>query len=108
MREEVKQAIQKDIKGNKVMLYMKGTPEAPQCGFSAQIVKILNHFKVGFGSKDILADEELRQGVKEFSEWPTIPQLYINGQFIGGCDIVTEMAKDGQLEKLLKSSGSPS
>ncbi len=101
LTEEIKQKIEKDIKGNKVMLYMKGTPEAPMCGFSAQVVNILNSYKIPFKSFNILEDEEVRQGIKEYAEWPTIPQLYVNGEFIGGCDITMELHQSGELEKIL-------
>jgi len=101
MDETTKKQIEDDISQNKVMLYMKGTPQEPQCGFSAQVIKILNQTSAKYQTKDILQDEKLRQGVKEFSDWPTIPQLFINGQFVGGCDIITEMAKSGELQKLL-------
>jgi len=98
---QVKTQIEKDIKANKVVLYMKGTPEAPQCGFSAQVIKILNNINVPFHSKDILQDNALREGIKAYSDWPTIPQLYVNGQFVGGCDIITEMAQNGELKKVV-------
>ena len=93
--------IKADITDNKVFLYMKGTPQEPMCGFSAQVIQILNYYEVEYGSKNVLADESLRQGIKEFSDWPTIPQLYIKGEFVGGCDIISEMAQNGELEKLL-------
>jgi len=102
--ESVKAQIEKDISENNIMVYMKGTPEQPQCGFSAQVVQIFNHFGASFASRDVLQDEELRQGIKEFSEWPTIPQAYVKGEFIGGCDILTEMAENGELEKILKQA----
>ncbi len=94
--------IPKDITQNKVMLYMKGTPEQPMCGFSAQVVNILKARKVEFGSRNVLASDELRRSIKEFSDWPTIPQLYVNGRFIGGCDIVTEMNESGELDKIMR------
>ena len=100
-----KQQIEHDITQHKVMLYMKGTPEQPMCGFSAKTVEILRGMGVPFGSKSVLDDENLRQGVKEFSNWPTIPQLYVHGQFVGGCDIVTEMAASGALKELLDREG---
>ena len=99
---ELRSQIEKDIQDNKVMLYMKGTPQSPMCGFSGRVVQILNHFGVTYGSKNILENEALREGIKEFSEWPTIPQLFISGEFIGGCDIVTELAQNGELEKMLE------
>ena len=102
MNEKTKQRIESDIKNNKVMLYMKGTPQEPQCGFSAQVVGVLNKYNVTMKTFNILEDEEIRQGIKEYSEWPTIPQLYVNGEFIGGCDIVTEMHNNGELADILK------
>jgi monothiol glutaredoxin len=99
----LKAEIEKDIRENKVLLYMKGTPAMPQCGFSAQVVAILNKLGVSFASRNIFEREDLRQGMKEFSDWPTFPQLYINGEFIGGCDIVTELAGSGELQQLLKA-----
>ncbi len=101
--ETTKNQIQQDITEHRVMLYMKGTPESPQCGFSAKVTEILQGQGITFGSKDVLADENLRQGIKEFSNWPTIPQLYINGKLVGGCDIVTELDGTGELKKLLES-----
>ena len=98
---DVRERIEKDVKGNKVMLYMKGTPEAPMCGFSAQVVSILKENKVPFKSFNVFDDESIRQGIKEYADWPTIPQLYINGEFIGGCDIVRELNQTGELKKLL-------
>ena len=99
---DTKQQIEKDIKDNKVMLYMKGTPEAPQCGFSAQVVSILKSYNVPIMAKNVLADPDLRQGIKDFTDWPTIPQIFINGEFIGGCDILVEMNQNGELKKLLE------
>ena len=97
-----KEQIEKDIKGNKVMLYMKGTADSPQCGFSAQVVNILKSYSVPFKAQNVLEDPELRQAIKEYSDWPTIPQLYINGEFVGGCDITLELHQNGELAKLLK------
>jgi monothiol glutaredoxin len=97
--------IKTDIQSNDVVLYMKGTPVFPQCGFSAQSVQILNMLGVTFKGVDILADPSLRQGVKDFSNWPTIPQLYIKGEFVGGCDIMREMYQSGELQALLKEKG---
>jgi monothiol glutaredoxin len=102
MSQEAIKKIQSQIDQNKVILYMKGTKEGPQCGFSARVVQILNSYGVPFETVDVLADPEIRQGIKEFSNWPTIPQLYINGKFIGGCDICVEMDESGELEPLLK------
>jgi monothiol glutaredoxin len=94
--------IKKDIAENDVVLFMKGTPMFPQCGFSAAVVQVLSHFGVKFKGVNVLADDNLRQGIKEFTNWPTIPQLYVKGEFVGGCDIVREMAQSGELEQLFK------
>jgi monothiol glutaredoxin len=94
--------IEKQVKETDVMLYMKGTPTRPQCGFSAQVVRVLNAVGVSFSSVNILEYGAIREGVKIFSDWPTLPQLYVKGEFVGGCDIVTSMYNDGELEKLLK------
>ncbi len=94
--------IAQEIASNDVVLYMKGTPVFPQCGFSAAVVQILTQTGVKFKGIDVLADPEVRNGIKEFSNWPTIPQLYINGQFIGGSDIMTDMYQGGELQELLK------
>jgi monothiol glutaredoxin len=94
--------IKNTIENNKVVLYMKGNKDFPQCGFSATVVKILNDHNVDFLDVNVLSDPEIRQGIKEFSDWPTIPQLYINAEFIGGCDIVKEMSQSGELAELLK------
>lgn len=99
--------IQSDIDQNPVMLYMKGTPVFPQCGFSARVVQILSHLDVPFHSANVLEDMELREGIKEFSSWPTIPQLYVKGEFVGGCDIITEMYQSGELDSLLTEKGVP-
>ena len=103
----VAERIRADISANDVVLYMKGTPVFPQCGFSAQTVQILSMLGVKFKGVDILADPSLRQGIKDFSNWPTIPQLYIKGEFIGGCDIVREMLESGELQKTLAEKGVP-
>jgi monothiol glutaredoxin len=95
-------SIKKDIADNDIVLFMKGTPMFPQCGFSAAVVQVLTHLGVKFKGVNVLADGELRQGIKEFSNWPTIPQLYVKGEFIGGCDIVREMAETGELEQLFQ------
>jgi monothiol glutaredoxin len=102
---DISQRIQSDIGANPVMLYMKGTPMFPQCGFSARVIQILTHIGVPFQTANVLEDMELREGVKQFSQWPTIPQLYVKGEFVGGCDIVTEMYQSGELETLLKEQG---
>lgn len=93
------------VSTNDVVLYMKGTPVFPQCGFSAAVVDVLTKAGVKFKAFDVLADDELRQGIKEFANWPTIPQLYVKGEFIGGCDIVREMAASGELKDLLTEKG---
>lgn len=98
----VKERIENDIKKNKVVLYMKGTPEAPQCGFSAQTVQIIQSYNVPFKAVNILEDPEIRQGIKEYANWPTIPQLYINGEFVGGCDITAELHQNGELAQMIK------
>ena len=101
----VTERIQNDITTNPVMLYMKGNAMFPQCGFSARVVQILTHMGVPFQTANVLEDAGLRDGIKEFSSWPTVPQLYVKGEFVGGCDIVTEMYQSGELETLLKDSG---
>ncbi|MFL5284454.1 MAG: Grx4 family monothiol glutaredoxin [Rhodopila sp.] len=107
MADTIAQRIQSDIARNDVFLYMKGTPMFPQCGFSARVVQILSFMEVPFQSANVLEDPELREGIKEFSQWPTIPQLYVKGEFVGGCDIVSEMFQAGELETLLKDKGIP-
>ncbi len=99
------QRIQQDIRDNDVVLYMKGTPVFPQCGFSAAVIQVLSELGVKFKSFDVLTDPSLRQGIKEFSQWPTIPQLYVKGEFIGGCDIVREMFQAGELQQHLQENG---
>ena len=105
MAASIDTRIQGEISANDVMLYMKGTPMFPQCGFSARVIQILTHMGVPFNSANVLEDDELRDGIKSFSQWPTIPQLYVKGEFVGGCDIVTEMFQSGELETLLAESG---
>ncbi len=97
--------IRKEISENEVVLFMKGTPVFPQCGFSAAVVQVLNHLGVKFKGVDVLQDAELRQGIKEFSSWPTIPQLYVKGEFVGGCDIIRDMYQSGELAEHLKGQG---
>ena len=97
--------IRGDITADDVVLYMKGTPVFPQCGFSAMVVQILSHVGVKFTAVDVLADPGLRDGIKAFSEWPTIPQLYVKGEFVGGCDIIREMFEAGELSALLSEKG---
>ena len=98
---EIKEKIKNLINDNQVCLFMKGTPDAPQCGFSMAVSNVLRHLKVDFKGINVLEDENLRQGIKEFSDWPTIPQLYVKKEFIGGCDIVKEMFETGELKKIL-------
>ncbi|QJE73134.1 Grx4 family monothiol glutaredoxin [Aerophototrophica crusticola] len=105
MSNPVFERIQQDIQDNDVVLYMKGTPVFPQCGFSAAVVQVLSHMGVKFKGIDILVDPALRQGIKDFSQWPTIPQLYVKGEFVGGCDIVRDMYETGELQTLLKDKG---
>jgi monothiol glutaredoxin len=102
---DIADRIQSDISSNRVMLYMKGTALFPQCGFSARVVQILSHLNVPFQTANVLEDPELREGIKEFSSWPTIPQLYVDGEFVGGCDIITEMFQSGELESLFAEKG---
>ncbi|MCK5392457.1 MAG: Grx4 family monothiol glutaredoxin [Deltaproteobacteria bacterium] len=92
------------IKGNKVILYMKGNREMPQCGFSARVVQILDSYDIMYETVDVLADPEIRQGIKDYSNWPTIPQLYVDGEFIGGCDICVELFQSGELESIVKKA----
>ena len=101
----VTKRIKQDITSNDVVLYMKGSPVFPQCGFSAAVVQILTMLEIKFKGIDVLADPSLRDGVKQFSEWPTIPQLYVKGEFVGGCDIVREMYEAGELADLLRAKG---
>jgi monothiol glutaredoxin len=100
----IRDKIQQQITGANIVLYMKGSPQMPQCGFSARVTQLLNACGAQFASYDVLADPELRQGLKEFSNWPTFPQLYINGELIGGCDIVTELHQQGELQKLVSAA----
>ncbi len=99
--------IQETVDGNDVVLFMKGTSEMPQCGFSSRVAGVLNFMEVGFQDVNVLADEAVRQGIKDFSDWPTIPQLYVKGEFVGGCDIITEMTLSGELDTLLETNGVP-
>lgn len=105
MSNPVFERIQQDITENPVVLYMKGTPMFPQCGFSAAVVQVLSDLGVKFKGIDVLVDPSLREGIKQFTNWPTIPQLYVKGEFVGGCDIVREMAANGELQSLLKDKG---
>ena len=105
MSEPVAQRIQSEIGNNPVMLYMKGTAMFPQCGFSARVVQILTHMGVPFATANVLEEPGLRDGIKQFSNWPTVPQLYVKGEFVGGCDIVTEMYQSGELATLMAEKG---
>ena len=107
MSDPVADRIQSEITKNRVMLYMKGNAMFPQCGFSARVVQILSHLGVPFQTANVLEDAALRDGIKTFSQWPTIPQLYVDGEFVGGCDIITEMFQSGELETLMKEKGVP-
>jgi monothiol glutaredoxin len=102
---EIKTKIQNLIDENDVCLFMKGSPDSPQCGFSMAVSNILKHLKINFKGVDVLQDQNIRQGIKEFSDWPTIPQLYVRGEFIGGCDIVKEMFEKGELKKIFQDKG---
>ena len=97
--------IRETIAANDVVLYMKGTKMMPQCGFSSRVAGILNFMGVDYADVNVLADPDVRQGIKDFSDWPTIPQLYVKGEFVGGCDIVTEMTLSGELDQLLEAKG---
>ena len=101
--DDVKQKIKGVIESNNIVLFMKGTPAAPECGFSMAVSNILKHLNVKFEGINVLEDNEIRQGIKNYTDWPTIPQLYIKGEFIGGCDIVKEMFEKGELKNLLES-----
>ena len=102
---DVQARIAEDVKNNPVLLYMKGTPVFPQCGFSSVAVQILTHLGVTFEARDVLSDPAIRDGIKTFSNWPTIPQLYVKGEFVGGCDIMKEMYQSGELATFLKEKG---
>ena len=99
--------IESEVKSKPVVLFMKGTPVFPQCGFSARVVQILSHIGVPFKGVNVLEDMEIREGIKAYTNWPTIPQLYVNGEFVGGCDIVMEMFQAGELQSMLKEKGIP-
>ena len=105
MENSVKEKIENLINESEVMLFMKGTPEMPQCGFSAAVVGVLNHLGVNYKTSNVLQDEEIREGIKEYSDWPTIPQLYVKNEFVGGCDIIKEMYESGELKKMLEDKG---
>lgn len=97
--------IDETVKGNNVVLFMKGTKEMPQCGFSSRVAGVLNYMGVDYSDVNVLADEAIRQGIKDYSDWPTIPQLYVKGEFVGGCDIITEMTLSGELDTLFDDNG---
>ena len=105
MDDQIKSLIQNHIDNNEVCLFMKGTPDAPQCGFSMAVTNMLKLLEVNFKSVNVLEDQNIREGIKVFSDWPTIPQLYIKKEFIGGCDIVKEMYESGELKKILDNKG---
>ena len=105
MKDPVQERIEREISGHDVVLFMKGTPVFPQCGFSSLVVQVLSHLGVKFKGIDVLSDPALRQGIKAFSDWPTVPQLYVKGEFVGGCDIVREMFETGELAELLATRG---
>jgi monothiol glutaredoxin len=107
MDSTVQDRIRDQVAEASVVLFMKGTPVFPQCGFSAAVVQILSHMGVKFKGVDVLADPSVREGIKSFSNWPTIPQLYVNGEFVGGCDIIREMFETGELKQLLEEKGVP-
>ena len=106
--EDILKKIDNEVKKNKIMVYMKGTKAEPQCGFSAAVVDVFNTLGVGFETRDILSDNELREGIKKYSNWPTIPQVYINGKFIGGCDITRELYETGELQKIIQETSNSS
>jgi monothiol glutaredoxin len=105
METTVQDRIQEEVSGTPVVLFMKGSPVFPQCGFSAAVVQILSQMGVKFKGIDVLSDPQIRQGIKEFSNWPTIPQLYVKGEFVGGCDIVREMYETGELQQVFEEKG---
>ena len=105
MDDQIKKNIKEEIEKNEVCLFMKGTPEIPQCGFSSAVTNVLKHFEINFKGINVLENTELRKGIKEFSDWPTIPQLYVKGEFIGGCDIIKEMFESGKLQECFKNKG---
>ena len=102
---DAKTKIDDVVKSNDVVLYMKGTKSMPQCGFSSRVAGVLNYMGVEYTDVNVLADDEIRQGIKEYSDWPTIPQLYVKGEFVGGCDIITEMTLSGELDQMFEQHG---
>ncbi len=105
MTATVEDQIKETVTGNDVVLFMKGTKTMPQCGFSSRVAGVLNYMGVEFADVNVLADEGIRQGIKDYSDWPTIPQLYVKGEFVGGCDIITEMTLSGELDQLFEQQG---
>jgi monothiol glutaredoxin len=103
----INEFIDKEVKSNDVVLFMKGTPQFPMCGFSGQVVQILDYLGVPYKGLNVLDSADLRQGIKDYSNWPTVPQLYVKGEFVGGCDIVREMFQAGELQDMLKEKGVP-
>jgi monothiol glutaredoxin len=101
----IEQFIKNEVEGNDVVVFMKGTPQFPMCGFSGQVVQILDHLGVAYKGLNVLESDDLRNGIKSYSNWPTIPQLYVKGEFVGGCDIIREMFQAGELQELLKTKG---
>jgi monothiol glutaredoxin len=101
----IEQFIDNEVKGSDVVVFMKGTPQSPMCGFSAQVVQILDYIGVPYKGINVLESDDLRQGIKAYAQWPTIPQLYVKGEFVGGCDIIREMFQAGELQSLLKQKG---
>jgi monothiol glutaredoxin len=104
---DAKQQIEETVKANDVVLYMKGNKTMPQCGFSSRVAGVLNYMAIDFKDVNVLDDENIRQGIKDYSDWPTIPQLYVKGEFVGGCDIITEMTLSGELDQLFSENGVP-
>ncbi len=102
---DVKTRIDETVKASDVVLFMKGTKDMPQCGFSSRVAGVLNYMGVDYSDVNVLADEEVRSGIKEYSDWPTIPQLYVKGEFVGGCDIITEMTLSGELDTMFETNG---
>ncbi len=103
----IREFIDREVKGNDVVVFMKGTPQFPMCGFSGQVVQILDHIGVPFKGVNVLESDELRQGIKDYASWPTIPQIYVKGEFLGGCDIIREMFQGGELLPLFEEKGVP-
>lgn len=107
MSTEIQKTIEEAVKASDVILFMKGTPQFPQCGFSSVVSQILDYLGVEFNSKNVLDDQLLREGIKKYSDWPTIPQLYVKGEFVGGCDIIKEMFESGELKQFFNDKGIP-